>query len=1262
MKGLKGIVFFLVLFLLPSQAAAVEPTIADYTAYPVFQLTAVAPNVLIILDNSMSMNQQAYYGTYEPNKNYYGYFEPHKKYTYGSNIFVRDANGAWDGNFLNWLTMRRVDVARKVMMGGLATARTGGGNQTNIGEAPGAGYDFMKQYTETSVAENKVTPFAAGTVQFLVDGGNFYVNGATYVIRVDKNMNLYPDEAASFVDGNIAGVLQKVGDRARWGNEFFNYGTGNGSSGGTIVSTIGTNMTSLITDLQNTSCNSFTPLAEAYYVAMQYFKQEDPQSGLDYPNNAVPNANLGDDPYWDGIQNVYCAKSFVILLTDGNSTYDQMIPDSLKAYDSATTSLSGFSTYGSHYLDDVALYARTHDLRIDLDGDQNLILYTVYAFGDEDPAQDTLAEHLLKNAAKNGGFVDKNGDNRPTEGMTEEWDADHNGDPDTYYKAEDGYQLEAKLLQAINDILRRAASGTAVSVLATSGEGEANLVQAYFLPTVLEGYREVKWLGFLQSLWVDPYGNLREDSELSGPGSQDHCLNVSQDKILSFFTDPSTGDTKVKRFDVTTANPYPDLSTSSYEVFSLNEIKPLWEAGKLLADRAPNSRKIFTFIDKDGDKVVDEPNYDDSDSDDEVVAFTTTSADAIKPFLGVRDSVAWSYLGADHATRVNNLINWVRGEEVSGLRSRTVGGFTWKLGDIVQSTPVSISKPPDNFHIIYADESYQTFYQNFKDRETVVYVGANDGMLHAFTSWQYDPDTKTFSAPNGSPTGERIGDELWAYIPQALLPHLKWLPYPDYTHVFYVDNKPKVFDAKILPNNTHYNDPDPDSDANWGTFLIGSLNMGGKQIAVSDDFNYNDTVETGEGRTFYPTYFCLDVTEPREPKLLWEKTYTALGFSTSVPAIVRIGDDWFAVFGSGPTTYDGMSSLKGHVFVVNLATGEPYKNGTNDWLFETGESAAFMNSPVSLDRDLNFNVDALYLGESYLQGGTWKGKLYKVTIPCADSSGTYDTSDLENYSENPLDSINPWRFAPLFNVTRPVTSPLLLSRDNYNNIWVYGGSGRYLSTDDKSTTDTQYIFGIKDPFFNKAHSPYGYFGDNYYLNYSQSLELTMSDVLNSDAVVVADNGEVFINTTSIGYWVDLIAIARAEDGWVRTLTTSKERVLVKPSILAGIVFTPSFVPNGDICGCGGESYMYGFYYETGTAYYKPSFVQKTEVVNISGVDVVRSVERVYLGAGKASSLGIHVGAGEEATGYVQQSTGNILNELLNPAFFVKSGLKSWRQK
>ena len=127
--------------LLLQPALAVEPTIAEYTSYPIFQLTAVAPNILIMLDNSASMNNQAYRDAYDHNTRYYGYFEPYKRYTYGSNVFVRDDLGVWDGNFLNWLTMRRIDIARKVLMGGLATSRTGTGNQTNIGEAP-SGYDF----------------------------------------------------------------------------------------------------------------------------------------------------------------------------------------------------------------------------------------------------------------------------------------------------------------------------------------------------------------------------------------------------------------------------------------------------------------------------------------------------------------------------------------------------------------------------------------------------------------------------------------------------------------------------------------------------------------------------------------------------------------------------------------------------------------------------------------------------------------------------------------------------------------------------------------------------------------------------------------------------------------------------------------------------------------------------------------------------------------------------------------------------------------
>ncbi len=76
---------------------------------------------------------------YEPcvPKKYYGYFNPDGRYTYSSNVFRRDdAAGAWSGNFLNWLTMRRIDVLRKALMGGKKPCETCNGNANLQGEVP----------------------------------------------------------------------------------------------------------------------------------------------------------------------------------------------------------------------------------------------------------------------------------------------------------------------------------------------------------------------------------------------------------------------------------------------------------------------------------------------------------------------------------------------------------------------------------------------------------------------------------------------------------------------------------------------------------------------------------------------------------------------------------------------------------------------------------------------------------------------------------------------------------------------------------------------------------------------------------------------------------------------------------------------------------------------------------------------------------------------------------------------------------------------
>src|SRR5262249_27252734 len=129
-----------------------------------------------------------------------------------------------------------------------------------------------------------------------------------------------------------------------------------------------------------------------------------------------------------------------------------------------------------------------------------------------------------------------------------------------------------------------------------------------------------------------------------------------------------------------------------------------------------------------------------------------------------------------------------------------------------------------------------------------------------------------------------LGNELWAFIPQEMLPHLRWLADPKYTHVYYVDLKPKVTDVKIFcqtagsgvsagpatcingqNNTTHH--------GGWGTILIGGFRFGGS-------CNVCPTTGTGNGRAmtftaqfdgstnqeriFYSGYFVMDITNPEE--------------------------------------------------------------------------------------------------------------------------------------------------------------------------------------------------------------------------------------------------------------------------------------------------------------------------------------------------------------------------------------------------------------
>ena len=553
-----------------------------------------------------------------------------------------------------------------------------------------------------------------------------------------------------------------------------------------------------------------------------------------------------------------------------------------------------------------------------------------------------LLKDPLWYAAKYGGFKDSDkiattGYNLPDK--TSEWDANGDGFPETYFLAQNPLELQGKLAAAFAAILNQTSSGTAASVLSSSTSGEGAVYQSYFFPAQFESDREIKYTGYVHGLFVDSFGNFREDTNGDG-----RLVLKNEDRIVVTRFDPSKDRLVVDIYVDANGDGKADLTRDAVAPFdgvwdtaacddaphqcdkTLADITPIWEGGRRLAIMPPANRNIYTWVDLNGDKVV---------GSGEFVSFDTTNQSKIAGYLNLS--------GAPAAYTAANVINFIRGTQITGLRDRILtvkpdgaGSPTpmvWKLGDSVYSTPVVVAGPKERYDILYGDASYATFYQQYKNRRQVAYLGANDGMMHAFNVGFYnkgdDPSTTgTNEIEHGwfsntttaDSRGVNRGDELWSFIPQELLPHLRWLADPAYTHVYYVDLKPKITDARLWGTG------DADHPGGWGTILIGGFRMGGScnnctggqatPMSFTGDFNNDGSFDAA--RTFFSAYFVLDITNPEKlPTLLWSYSDTNLGLTTSYPSVVRVrplgGDktqdsdaQWFVVFGSGrPATMPG---------------------------------------------------------------------------------------------------------------------------------------------------------------------------------------------------------------------------------------------------------------------------------------------------------------------------------------------------------------------
>lgn len=533
----------------------------------------------------------------------------------------------------------------------------------------------------------------------------------------------------------------------------------------------------------------------------------------------------------------------------------------------------------------------------------------------------------------------------------------------------------------------------------------------------------------------------------------------------------------------------------------------------------------------------------DTDTTMASIAADTRKVWTWNPTTATGVSFAWDNLSTAQQTALNKngagttdsrgqeRVNWLRGNNtITGFRERAK-----ILGDVVNSDPAFVSA--ENYgYVIHADanaggQGYLNFLTTKQSRKKMLYVGANDGMLHGF-----DADT---------------GVEQFAYIPAALYDKLSRLTEPTYNHKYFVDGGPVAWDACIGPAGSYTSNATGtpvtvSTTCTWRTILLGSLGAGGKAI------------------------YALNVTDPTDSnfgKPIWEFTHDDLGYLSGPPQVIKLqSGDWAAIFGNGyrskncedliNNVTNASRNCNAKLFAVNLSTGAlisgfPIDTGVGSSTNANGFVGASALYDVSTrilgdENDSGSNVgDGIYIGD--LQGNVWRF-LYKT-------AGGWQVAYKTGSTPSPLfvakdDSSN----------AQPITAPLEVGEPPIANqgVMVYVGTGRYFADTDPSNTARQTFYGIWDQGAKVTYT-------------TRSSTLQLQSII-KETVAFSRNVRLVSNTAvtwsgtgaKSGWYMDLVSPDNVNRG---------ERVVSAPLLRFGRTIFNTVIPSTSACSAGGTSWL-----------------------------------------------------------------------------------------
>ena len=549
-----------------------------------------------------------------------------------------------------------------------------------------------------------------------------------------------------------------------------------------------------------------------------------------------------------------------------------------------------------------------------------------------------------------------------------------------------------------------------------------------------------------------------------------------------------------------------------------------WSAQSQLDSKTYSTRNIYTYDPIAGSRV----NFDWSSLSSTQQAYfqianigslsqlCTSGSSCLPSAAQVDSSTAGTTTGAGGI----NLVNYLRGDRSNEGIDNTAyyRPRSHVLGDIVNSQPAYVKKP----EFSYTDTGYADYVTAKATRQGMVYVGANDGMLHAFNA-----DT---------------GAEVWSYIPSMLLPNLYKLADKNYSanHRYFVDGSPHTGDVYF--------------DSAWHTLLVGGMGSGGRGL------------------------FALDITDPSTPTVLWEFRNSAspttgyvidadLGYTFGTPAFTKLTDGtWVVLIPSGYNnvsdgTTGSAGSGKGLLYVVNAKTGAIIKkidSGVGS-ATATVTGCAAIPCPSGLAQmrtwvdhaQVNNTAPRVYAGDLF--GNVWRFDISNVT----STGGTATVQLLAT-------------LADASGNRQPVTSRPELGLVNSQAV-VFVGTGEFLGVSDVASTAVQSLYAIKDPLTTSTASG-GFYGSPRAgacgtTTTSCFVRQTLTDT----------SGVRTATTNSVNF--------TTQNGWFTDLPESGERISTDANLQLGTLVVTSNIPgtSGNVCATAGSSYTNYFNYATGSA-------------------------------------------------------------------------------